>query len=109
MRCAEVIEQLLVGSRLLKRVELLPLQILDQRIPEQVIVRGTPDDSRDVRQPGSLTGPPAPLAHDDLVVSRHDGTDDDWLQQAHCADRVSQLFERVLVEYLARLAGVRRD
>ena len=35
---AEVIQQLLVGRGLFQRVELLPVQVLDQRVPEQVVV-----------------------------------------------------------------------
>ncbi len=105
----EVIEQLLVGGGLLQRVELLPMQILDQRIPEQIIVPGLPHDRRDVGQPCTLAGAPPPLTHHDLEVPGHDRTDDDWLQQADRAYRVGELLKSLLVEHLARLAGVWRD
>ena len=48
----EVIEQLLVGGRLLQRVELLPVQVLQQRVPQQVRRRPSP-----ARWPGSASRP----------------------------------------------------
>jgi len=35
-----IIEELLIGRRLFQRVELLPVQVLDQRIAQQVSVGG---------------------------------------------------------------------
>ena len=47
VRAAEVVEQLLVGGRLLERVQLGAVQVLQQRVAEQVVVAGLPDDRRD--------------------------------------------------------------
>ena len=54
MRGREVVQQLLVGGRLLQRVELLAVQVLDQRIAQQVVVGGLPDDGRDDVDAGQL-------------------------------------------------------
>ena len=42
VRAAEVLEQLLVGRRLLERVELAAVQVLQQRVAQQVVVRRSP-------------------------------------------------------------------
>ena len=67
---AEVLEQLLVGGRLLERVELGAVQVLQQRVAEHVGVVGGPDDRGDPLEPGLLGGPPPALAHDQLVARR---------------------------------------
>ena len=64
---AEVVKQLLVGRCLLERVELLAVQVLDQGVPEQVVVLGLLNDGADLGQPGPLGGAPPPLAHDELI------------------------------------------
>ena len=55
---AEVVEQLLVGGGLFQRVELLAVQVLDQGVPEQVVVLRLLDDGADLGQPGPLRGAP---------------------------------------------------
>ena len=73
---AEVIEQLLVCGGFLERVELLPVQVFQQRVAEHVVVLRAADDRGHVREPGQLAGAPAPLAHDNLKMPRHDRPDD---------------------------------
>ena len=46
---AEVVEQLLVRGRLLQGVELLAVQVLDQRVPEQVVILRLLDDGAGYR------------------------------------------------------------
>ena len=70
VRGAEVVEQLLIGGRLFERVELLPVQVLQQRVAQHVGVRRLADDRGDVLQAGPLGRAPAALAHDELVVFR---------------------------------------
>ena len=103
----EVIEKLLVSRGLLERVELLPVQVLQQRVAEHVVVLRAADDRRDVREPGLLARPPAPFAHDDLEVPRHDRPDDYGLEQADDPNRLGEFFQRLGVEYLAGLTRVR--
>ena len=111
MRAPEVLEQLLVGRRLLEGVELAAVEVLQQRVPEQVRVVRLPDDRRHDVQAGTLRRPPAPFAHDELVtrgaVTR--GTYDDRLEHADLPDRARQFLEGVLVELRARLPRIRPD
>src|SRR5258708_716596 len=62
VRGRAVFEKLLVGGGLLERVQLLSVQLLDQRVPEHVIVWRLPHDCRDLRQASPLAGPPTLLA-----------------------------------------------
>ena len=66
VRAAEVLEQLLVGRRLLEGVELAAVEVLQQRVAQQVVVVGLLDDGGDRLETGLLGGAPAPLAHDEL-------------------------------------------
>ena len=94
VRAAEVVEQLLVGGRLLERVQLAAVQVLQQGVAQQVVVVGVPDDRRDRRQAGLRVARQPPLAHDELVARRRrrplggDRPHDDRLQHADLADRV---------------------
>ena len=82
---AEVVEQLLVGGRLLERVELGAVQVLQQRVAQQGVVAGLPDDRRDGVEPGLLGGPPPALTHDQLVAVLTGRPDHDRLQQPDLA------------------------
>ena len=68
VRGAELLEQLLVGGRLLQRVELDPVDVLQQRVAQHGVVGGVPDDGRHGVQPGGAGGPQPALAHDELVA-----------------------------------------
>ena len=67
---AEVLQQLVVGRRLLERVELAAVQVLQQRVAQHGVVAGVPDDRRDRGEAGLPGGPPPPLPHDQLVAVR---------------------------------------
>src|SRR4051794_6366978 len=109
MRAAEILEQLLIGRRLLERVELRAVEVLKQRIPKQVLVGRVPDDGSDRLQSGFATSPPATLPHDELEPILADLANDDRLQEANLLDGVDELRQVVLIEDLARLARVRDD
>src|SRR5260370_13977882 len=108
VRGGEVVQKLLVSGGLRERVQLLSVQVLDQRVPEQVVVRRLPDDGGDMGQASLLAGAPAALAHDELIVPGHDLADDDRLQQADGPDRRRELLERLGGEDLARLTRAGR-
>ena len=63
---AEVLQQLTVGGGLLQRVQLGPVQVLQQRVAEHHVVAGVPHDGRDASA-RPARGPPAALAHHQLV------------------------------------------
>ena len=58
VRRAELLEQLLVRGRLFERVQVGPVDVLQQRVPEHRVVAGVPDDRRD-RAPGRAPARPA--------------------------------------------------
>src|SRR2546429_479797 len=57
-------------ARLLERIEVLALDVLDEGDGDRSLIRDVADDRRDLREPGHLRGAPAPLAGDDLVALR---------------------------------------
>ena len=112
---AEVVEHLLVGRRLLQRVELGAVQVLEQGVAQQDVVGGLAHDRRGSRsRPASRPARQRRSPGHELVV-RSVGAGvgrrahHDRLQQPDLADRVDQLGERVLVEDRARLARVGPD
>ena len=109
VRHAELDQQLLVGGGLLQRVELDPVDVLQQRVAQQDVVARPPHDGRDARETRPLRRPPAPLAHDELVPPGPRLADDDRLQQPELPDRVLEFRKRLLVEDSSRLLRVRLD
>ena len=66
---AELLEQLLVGRRLLERVELRAVHVLQQRIAQHGVVGGVSHDRRDACQPRGDGRPQPALAHHQLVAA----------------------------------------
>ena len=115
VRAAEVVEELLVGGGLLQRVELRPVEVLQERVPQHVLVVGAPDDGRDGGLPRLPGGPQPALPHDQLVggcvarrraLRRRDLPHHHGLEDPQLADAGHQLGQLVLVEDLAGLARV---
>ncbi len=102
----EVDQQLLVGGRFLQRVEVLAVDVLQERVPQQLVVLGQANHRGDGLKPGCLGGADPALAHDDLVAVAL-GPDHDRLQHPDGLDALGQLVEGVLVEGLPRLPRVR--
>ena len=109
MRHFELIEKLLVRGRLFQRVQLCPVDVLQQRVSKQIVVSRLPNDRRDGVQTRLLGSAPPSLPHDELVVTALDRAHHDRLHHAELADGVDQLRECLLVEHLARLLGVGLD
>ena len=109
VRGPELLQQLLVRRGLLERVQLRPVDVLEQRVPQHGVVGGRPHDGRDGLQAGRGRGPQAAFAHDQLVPAGRIRPDNDGLQHTEFADRMRQLTQRVLVEHLAWLLGVGVD
>ena len=110
LRQAIVAHQLLIALRFLDRVEVLPLQILDERKLHNLALARLDDHRRDFIQTGLPRGTPSPLACDDLIIAflftrAHRDRRNDAVQ----TDAFRELVERLLREYLPRLAGVRFD
>jgi hypothetical protein len=108
MRDAEVDEELLVCRRFLQRVEVLAVDILDQRVSEERVFLGQTNDRWDRRQARELCRTDTPLAHDDLkaIVLR---TYHDRLKNPDRRDTSRKLLQCFLIESAARLLRVRVD
>jgi hypothetical protein len=104
----EVLDELLVGGGLLERVEVVPVQVLDERVFQRGGVVGLAHQRRNGLEPHPPGGAPPPLPRDDLVPVV-DGTNENRLQHADLADRVGERPERLLVEVVPRLEAVGAD
>ena len=108
LRVAEFVNEPAVRLRLFDRVQILPLDVLDQRNLQRFAVGVIADDDRHFVKARALRGAPAALTRDDLIImavrTHHDRLDD-----AAFRDRAGKLVQRVVVEMAARLIGVGSD
>jgi shikimate kinase len=109
MRSAEIVEQLLVRRRLFEGIQLLAMQVLQQRVPQHVVVVRLPDDGRDVLQARPLRSAPAALTHDEFVASAAEATHHDRLQQPHFGNGSGEFVQRVFVKGTPWLPRIRRN
>ncbi len=100
MREIELRDESFQRTRLFERIEVLALNVLDERDRDRCLVGNVPDDGRDLPQPRHLCRPPAALTRDDLVAlclagsGRSDRPDHDRLHHALRLDGVGQLLQR---------------
>src|SRR5690606_7569984 len=103
----ELLDQALQRARLLERVQVLALDVLDQGHRDRGLVRDVADDGRHDLEARHLRGPPAPLAGDDLVADLAAAVaqrpHDDRLHDALRADRLGELGQGLLAHVDARL------
>lgn len=105
----EVVDQGLEGTRLIDRIELLALKVLDQRQLEHPLVGHVPPHhGRYAEQTSELCRAPASLTGDQLEAVAG-GTDDDRLKDAVLLQGGREFGQPLVVEGLARLLAVRPD
>ena len=87
----ELLQQLLIGGRFLKRVQLHTVDVLQQRVAQHRIVLRLTDDSRDRLQASLLGRAKAALTHDEFIGSRRsaDRTHHDRLHEPEFPDGVN--------------------
>ena len=95
---AELVDQLAVGVRLLDRVEVRALEVLDERQLELLAIGELADDRRDALQAGQPRGADAALAGDELVAVEGLG-DEDRLDDAVLADARGERLELGFVAF----------
>ena len=95
--------------RTIDRVELLALDVLDERLDVRAVVVGVDDDRGDVLQAGAARRTPATLAGDDLIAVLAAAAHPDRLEHTVHADAAGQLLETARVDATARLVGPRPD
>ena len=89
--------------------EILPLDVLDERQLQPLVVPDVADDDRHLQQARPLGGAPAPLAGHDLVGALPTRTHHDRLDDAAAADRLRELVELRVVHDAARLIAIGLD
>ncbi len=105
LRELEVVGKPAIGLRFFNRIQILTLNVLDQRGGEQAIVRNVAYDDRHLEQSRALRRAPAALAGDDLVAVvglAHD----DGLNDAVGSDRSREIVDLRVVDAHARLEFV---
>jgi hypothetical protein len=94
-------------ARLLQRIQVLALDILDKRHRDGRLIGDVPDNGRNFLEPRHLRSAPAALACDDLVALRAlnlaDGPCNDGLDDTLRPDRRREVLERILANIDARL------
>src|SRR5439155_14512442 len=111
LREMKLVDQAAVRLRFLDRIQVLALDVLDERHLEQRALLSRSyfaDDDRHALQAGEQGGPPTAFAGDDLE-SIIEPADDDRLDDAVRFDRPGELFEPGIVDMAARLELVRRE
>src|SRR6266571_620478 len=93
------------AASFLERIEVFPLDVLDQRHGECRRIRHVADERRDLGETGDFRRAPAPLACDDLVAVVSDRPHENRLHQALRPDRSGELLQRAVVHLRARLVA----
>ena len=105
-----VAQEPLVGLGQLDGVEVLALDVLDERELERVLGAHVLHDDERLAQPRALQGAPASLAGDELeLVGPGHAPHDQRLDEAVLADALGELVELLRVEALPRLPLLRDD
>ena len=106
LRELELLDELRVAEGFLDGVEVLALEVFDEREFHHRAVIGLADDDGNGLKTEELRGPPTALARDELkaIAAR---ADDEWREDALRLDGIGQLAKRVRSEILARLEGAR--
>jgi hypothetical protein len=84
------------------------MEVLQESITQQVVVRSCPNYCRDSFETGLSAGSPAPLTRNEFISLPH-GTNDHWLEQADLFDGIHEFGKSLFVEDLTGLLGVRND
>lgn len=106
LRVPVAIDQLAIAFRFLNRIEILTLDVFDQRDFGRGRIVDLANDRGNRVKPGALRSTPATLAGDNLkavpVRSKQD-----WLKYAALSDRIGELVDRLFLELNAWLFRIR--
>ncbi len=113
LRHAEFVGEPREGPRFLDRIEVRPLQVLDEREFEELAIRDFLHDDGHALEAGDAGSLEAALPGDKLIRRRAEiaahARHDHRLQHAVLADAVRQFAQRCLVELRTRLMRIRDD
>ena len=108
LRVPEIVHKPLIRLGFLDRIEVAPLDVLDDCQLERLRIVELAHDRRNIVKLCPLRRAPATFPGDDLIAAPM-GSHDDRLDEPTRTQRISQLFERRLIEVSARLIGIRQD
>ena len=103
------LHQQLVPAGFLDCVEVLPLQVFNQRNLHRLFFIHLTDDDRNLLQARHPAGSPASFSCYQLIDAARQRTDQQRLQYAVLTDGICQFVERFLIEHLTRLLSVWLD
>ena len=103
MRKSELLDQPLQSLRLLEGVQVLALDVLDQRHRERRLIGDVAHERGHFTQARLLRGAPSPFAGDDLEAAALDGPHENRLHDALLLDRERQLGKRRRIHFRPRL------
>ena len=109
LRPFQLVGQPAVGARFLDRVEVLALDVFDQRQLQPLFIGNVAHDHRDLQQPGAQRGAPAPFAGHDLVLALLAAAHHDRLEDPGLLDRCGQRVEPLFIHVAPRLLAIRLD
>jgi hypothetical protein len=105
----EVLDELLVRRSFLNRVEVLAVEVLDERLGDTGDFVSCPHEGWDTLEPGPSGCTPPPFASDDLIVVIAQIPDEDRLKDADFPDRGGEGRQSLFIELNARLVRIRRQ
>src|SRR5205085_6561206 len=91
------------------RIEIFAVDVLDQRIAQQLLVTRVAQDDGHNGQARGLRGPETALPRDDLIAPIRGAASHERLEDPHLADRRCEPGERLVIEMRAWLLRVWRD
>jgi hypothetical protein len=91
MRHRERIDELSRGKGLIDRIQILTMQILDERERKRCEIGGVPHDRRHALQAGHARCVPSSFAGDDLESPAAELADEQWLNDALGLHRLGKL------------------
>jgi len=98
-----------VAFGLFDGVQVLALQVFDQRHLHGALLVGREDAHRHLLEPGHTAGAPAALARDDLIKAAVKRPHRDRLDEPVGTDGLGEQLQRLGIKALARLVGARLD
>ena len=95
--------------RLLQTIQILPLQVLDDRHLRRLLLRHSLHDRRDRRLPRQLRRPQPPLAQNQHIAPVHSRTHHNRLQHSLHLDRPRQLLQQIVIKIRTSLMRITLD
>ena len=99
-------QKALVCQRFFNRIQVLSLDVLDQRDLHDLLLGQLLDNDRNFLDTGLLRCTPTPLTGDDLIIIVS-LLDQKRLQYAKLLNGFRQIIQRILIKFLSRLVAVR--